>query len=210
MKTRQMVFFLVWAGFILYAWMVAPNGNDGYLNQLIRMNDPDPLLLTVFSLLGLFPITFMILLLTHDNSRIPAWPFAAGSFILGAFALLPFFFLSTAEKNRSDRIPSTLKRVLNAVYFHVLLMVSTTMLIIFGLLQGDFTFYAQAFKTSQFVHVMTIDLFVLTGLSIYTLHWDQQKTGVQNKSFLWGALPVIGVMVYLVQNKDQRRQKIEG
>ncbi|ASF41020.1 hypothetical protein CEH05_18385 [Halobacillus halophilus] len=210
MKTRQIVFFLVWAGFILYAWMAAPNGNDGYLNQLIRMNDPDPLLLAVFSLLGLFPVTFMILLLTHDNSRIPAWPFAAGSFILGAFALLPFFFLSTAEKKRSDRTPRILKRVLNAVYFHVLLMVGTTMLIIYGLLQGDFTVYAQAFKNSQFVHVMTIDLFVLTGLSIYTLHWDQQKTGVQNKSFLWGVLPVIGVMVYLLQNKDQRRQKIEG
>ncbi|MCA1010984.1 hypothetical protein [Halobacillus halophilus] len=208
MKTRQVVFFLVWSAFILYAWLVAPNGNEGYLNQLIRMNDPDPLLLAVFSLLGLFPITFLILLLTHDHSRLPAWPFAAGSFVLGAFAILPFFFLSTAEKKRRNRIPSILRKVLNSLYLHVLLLIGTTWLIMYGLLQGDFTFYAQAFNHSQFVHVMTIDLFILTGLSVFTLYWEQQKIGIQSKSFLWGILPIIGVMIYLLLNKDQRRQKI--
>ncbi|MFZ0369586.1 MAG: hypothetical protein WAM07_08285 [Halobacillus sp.] len=208
MKIRQVVFFLIWTAFILYAWLVAPNGNEGYLNQLIRMNDPDPLLLAVFSLLGLFPITFIILLLNHDHSRLPAWPFAVGSFVLGAFALLPFFFLSTAEKKRSDRIPGILKKVLNSLYLHVLLLIGTTWLIIYGLLQGDFTVYAQAFSHSQFVHVMTIDLFLLTGLSVFTLHWDQQKIGIQSKSFLWGILPIIGVMIYLLQTKDQRRERI--
>ncbi|MBA2175176.1 hypothetical protein H0266_09750 [Halobacillus locisalis] len=198
MKVRRLSFFIVWLAFILYAFVLAPNGNQGYLNQLITMNDPDPLLLTVFSLLGVFPTAFAILLLNEDDSRVPAWPFVLGSFMLGAFALMPYFFISRAESTRTLRTPIWIGKSLDSILFKALLFTGTVALIVSGLTQGSASLYGQAFRQSQFVHVMTIDFLVLTGISMFVIYWRERKHGRFNQMYWLGCVPVVGFLAYLL------------
>jgi hypothetical protein len=201
---RRYIFLALWAAFVLYAWLIAPSGNEGYLQQLMTMEDPDPLLLMVFSLLGIYPAVFAIIILSHDNSRFPAWPFVVGSFMLGAFALMPYFFLSNTKDHRPNRMPSWLQKLLESTLVHLLLLLGSLVLIFNGFLKGDFSLYSQAFEISQFVHVMTIDFFVLTGLSIYVIGWDQEKRGGKRYWSWIGMIPILGVLLYIVVTRKKR------
>ena len=202
MKFRRLSFLIVWLAFILYAFVLAPNGNQGYLNQLITMDDPDPLLLTVFSLLGVFPTAFAVLLLNEDDSDIPAWPFVLGSFMLGAFALMPYFFVSRAESTRKLRTPRWISSSLDSILFKALLFAGTVALIVYGLTQGSAELYSQAFQQSQFVHVMTIDFLVLTGISIFVIYWRERKHGRFNQLYWLGCVPVVGFLAYLLIKEE--------
>ncbi|MCA0985393.1 hypothetical protein LCL89_15265 [Halobacillus yeomjeoni] len=192
---RQVLFFCAWVIFILYAWLGAPAGDEGYLRQLVLMNDPEPLLLTVFSLLGIYPIAFGIFLLRHDHARVPAWPFVAGSFMLGAFALMPYFFSSTSAV-RSVRTPKGILKFIQKDFLLLSLVGISIFLIVQGFWQGSLEIYLQAFFTSRFVHVMTIDFFVLSLLSIYVIRWDEKKRDRGGTMAWFGVLPVIGLLIY--------------
>ncbi|MFP3488833.1 hypothetical protein R0K20_14610, partial [Staphylococcus sp. SIMBA_130] len=77
------------------------------------MNDPDAGLLAMFSLLGVFPAVFALLFLRNVSGSVPAWPFVVGSFVLGAFSLLPYFILNK-NKERSNRTPNKVRKFLQS------------------------------------------------------------------------------------------------
>ncbi|MBN9655022.1 hypothetical protein J0K78_12150 [Halobacillus sp. GSS1] len=203
MKLRQVLFLAGWMGFILYAFFLAPDGNHGYLGQLLTMDEPDPLLLMVFSFLGIYPLVFVALLIGEDRSRLPLWPFLLGMFMLGAFALMPYFFLSNARNVKKGRIPDWLVKVFHTRFFIFVLIFVTAALLWYGTVYGDFISYRQAFQTSNFVHVMTIDFIVLTGLSIFVIYWKEHRRGRANQRHWTGVIPIFGALFYLLRLKEE-------
>ncbi|MCA0971108.1 hypothetical protein LCM20_10940 [Halobacillus litoralis] len=198
-----MVFFFIWIAFICYAVWVAPDGNEGYLQQLVTMDDPDPLLLMVFSLLGVYPMAFALILLGEDDSALPVWPFVIGSFGLGAFALMPYFFLSRGDRKRNVRTPKSVQNLIQSTLFKALLFAGAIALFVYGFSQGDASLYARAFQSSQFVHVMTVDFFVLTALSVFVIFWKEGKRERVNQRHWMGIIPVIGLLAYLLLRKEE-------
>ncbi|MBN8194371.1 hypothetical protein JI667_19755 [Bacillus sp. NTK074B] len=82
--------FWIWLTFVLYAMFVAPGkgfASDPIIQDLLRgnVNEVEPLVLTVFTFLGLFPMLFAALLLPFDQDKVPAWPFILGSLRTGGF-----------------------------------------------------------------------------------------------------------------------------
>ncbi|WP_079477869.1 hypothetical protein [Halobacillus salinus] len=203
MTSRRELFFICWVAFIIYAVFLAPDGNEGYLQQLMTMDDPDPLLLTVFSLLGIYPAAFAVVLLSEDDSRVPAWPFVIGSFMLGAFALIPYFFISSGNSVRKVRTPRVFLKFLQSIGLKSLLFAGTIALMIYGMIQGSAALYTQAFQVSQFVHIMTVDLVVLTLLSIYVIFWRERKHNRSNNRHWVGIIPVIGLLSYIIMKKEE-------
>ncbi|MYL49313.1 hypothetical protein GLV98_07440 [Halobacillus litoralis] len=199
---RQSIFFISWMAFILYAVFLAPDGNQGYLHQLLTMDDPDPYLLMVFSFLGIYPLVFSALLLGEDDSRLPLWPFVLGMFFLGAFALMPYFFLSKGEESRKPRVPVFILNRLHSRVFHLLLFMGTITLLIYGMTQGDFEFYVEAFLESQFVHIMSIDFVILTFLSTFVVYWKESRRGRYNQKHWLGMVPILGALLYLLQKNE--------
>ncbi|MBN8208791.1 hypothetical protein JI666_08530 [Bacillus sp. NTK071] len=185
---KRILLFIIWLGFIFYSVFIAPSGNGNYLSDLITMNDPDPGLLAMFSLLGVWPAVFAILLLRSDRGSVPAWPFVLGSFVLGAFSLLPYFILNR-KVERANRIPVKLQRFLSSNALAVILMLVTIFLMGYGIMGREPGVYETAFLESNFVHVMTIDFVVLTFLSILALRDRDQVTG------LYGFIPIIGPLI---------------
>ncbi|ELK48482.1 hypothetical protein [Halobacillus sp. BAB-2008] len=198
---QRMIVFMVWTAFILYAVLAAPNGNAGYLESLIKMDDPDPSLLMVFSFLGIYAMIFAALLLEEDDSKVPAWPFVIASFFLGAFALLPYFLFASGRAEGRIRIPNRLIQLLHSKAFLLLLGTGTTALFLYGVSAGDFELYGKAFRTSQFVHIMTVDFIVLTLLSVYLIYWKERRHGSENMRHWIGMVPMIGALVYLFKKR---------
>ncbi|WLR49086.1 hypothetical protein LC065_07965 [Halobacillus litoralis] len=202
MTMRQILFLISWASFVLYAVLFAPDENEGYFHQLVTMDDPDAFLLMVFSFLGIYPLVFTALLLGEDNNHLPLWPFVLGMFFLGAFALMPYFFLSKVEDSRKPRVPVFMLNRLHSRVFHLLLFMGTITLLIYGVTQGDFEFYVEAFKESQFVHIMSIDFVVLTFLSTFVVYWKERRRGRYNQKHWLGMVPIFGALLYLLQKKE--------
>ncbi|WP_226654241.1 hypothetical protein [Pseudalkalibacillus hwajinpoensis] len=193
---KRILLFIIWLGFILYAVFVAPEGNGSYLSDLFTMNHSDAGLFAMFSLLGVFPAVFAILLLRDDSGSVPAWPFVLGSFALGAFSLLPYFFLNK-KRSRSNRTPDKLRKFLDSKVLSLFLLVLALGLMVYGISAGDGMVYQKAFLESNFVHVMTIDFIVLTGLSILALRERDGTSGVK------GFLPIIGPLYVVTIKKGK-------
>lgn len=190
----------VWLLFINYSLFLAPvEGPDDYFMQLITFQSLDPLLVAVFSLLGVYPLVFAILLLENDKSSIPAWPFSLGAFFLGAFSLLPYFaFHNDFEQIKRNRTSKKLYSLLRKPSLILILGGITIALFLYGTLLGNVGEYAHAFQTSRFVHVMTIDFVVLTFLSILGIYHHSLFKNPRLSRLCWlGSIPILGALFYL-------------
>lgn len=197
------IFFIVWLLLVGYAVFLAPGGEtDPILSNIFSGNlgAIDPLVLAVFNSLGLFPMVFLTLLLLNDRQKWPAWPFALLSFVVGAFSLLLYFAFGDRKADRKLRTPQWLLRFLGSRFWLILLMLSWTVNGL-TLLQGfSFAAYREAFFASGLVSVMTVDWFVLWGLSVYTTYrfYPQAKL----KALAW--IPIIGSVLVLFVNKKHQ------
>ncbi|MEL6814891.1 MAG: DUF2834 domain-containing protein, partial [Cyanobacteria bacterium J06598_3] len=132
------------------------------------------------------------------GQKIPAWPFVLGSFGLGAFALLPYFALR--EPNPTFEAPKTkLLSLLDSVWTGRLIALGSVALLSYGLLNGDWADFAQQWRTSQFIHVMSLDFCMLSAVTGALLKDDMAKRNLNNPVLFWAAtlIPLLGITLYL-------------
>lgn len=197
---RILKYLSMWTLLIIYAWLLAP-GSKG-INDLIMMKlisgqftTVEPLVVMVFSCLGLFPLLFASLIIPNDSFKLPGWPFSLLSFGLGAFALLPYFALK-GEKSTKNRGFSSLNKWLTSRTFLLFLLTMTLVLYLYGFTTGSFSGYTEAFKRSQLVSVMTTDFFALTWLT-YILFKGHRYRFVC-------VLPILGPLILLLTTNNKK------
>ncbi|MGD7044812.1 hypothetical protein [Jeotgalibacillus proteolyticus] len=190
-----MKFMVIWLLLLAYAVFLAPGseGSDPVMEQVFagNWNEIDPLVLTVFNSLGIFPLVFLTILLRNDRQKWPAWPFSLASFAGGAFALLPWFAFGDRPAKRGLRTPKWILRILRSNIWLILLLI-----FFFGnlltLLQGiSLSGYREAFMESSLVSVMTVDWFILWGLSVNAVHRfypDANRKGLAWIPIAWPVL----------------------
>lgn len=156
----------------------------------------DPLVLAVFNSLGIFPLVFLTILLRNDRYRWPAWPFALVSMGAGAFALLPYFSFGDKGNERSIRTPRWLLSFFRS-NFWLYILLATFLANGLLLLQGfSLAAYGELFRTSSLVSVMTVDWFVLWGLSVYAMYRFYPDAQKKRLAFV----PIIGPVLVLLLN----------
>ncbi|RSK26776.1 hypothetical protein EJF36_07820 [Bacillus sp. HMF5848] len=193
----RIVAFVVWLSFVLYSTFLSPGlsiERDPVFLKLMQIQADEPLVLLMFMYLGIWPVTLVLLLLHEDRNAVPAWPFVIASFFLGAFSILPYLFLRNEKQQIKNRTPAwVLRGVLSTRVVAVLLVivVSTT---VFYSLNGSISAYIEVFMNSQFVHIMTIDFFVLSFTSGYIIY---QQTGRKSWGILSCLLPLLGALLYI-------------
>ncbi|MDN7245171.1 hypothetical protein [Planococcus shenhongbingii] len=199
-----MIFLFIWLVLIGYAAFLAPGEDlDPVFSNILsgQWDNIDPLVFAVFNSLGLFPLVFLTILLLHDRQRWPAWPFALLSLGIGAFSLLPYFaFGDRPAKNRSTvRTPRWLMQFLSSRFWLLVLMVMWASILL-TLLQGfSLEAYRDAFFSSSLVSVMTVDWFVLWGLSVYAVNRYCPKA--KAKGLAW--IPILGPLLVMWVNKKK-------
>ncbi|MYL34605.1 hypothetical protein GLW08_14140 [Pontibacillus yanchengensis] len=212
MNELKSILLAIWILFISYALFLAPinEGDYSFLNQMFSLQYTDPLLISVFTLLGIWPIVYCILLLENDRASIKAWPFALGSFVLGAFSLLPYFVFHIEKRRVKNRTPKQVQAILSNRGLYILLLLLTILVMAFGIYFGNVQVYAQAFMQSRFVHVMTIDFAVLTLLSMLGIAHHAYYLHERSKRLWWlGIIPIIGALLYLLITDARQREAEE-
>jgi hypothetical protein len=198
--------FWIWFGFIMYALFLAPGKgftSDPIVQDLLAGNfaEVDPLVVTVFSFLGLFPFLFASLLIPVERGKIPVWPFVLGSFFLGAFSLLPYFFLRKRNTPSSMRNPKWIHKILISNVFSILLILLAFSSSIYLLNGFSLITYWEAFNNSKLVSVMTFDFLVLIWLSSYVMKNIYNATCFGFLSFI----PVMGpLMLRWIKNNGRK------
>jgi hypothetical protein len=132
------------------------------------------------------------------EQKIPAWLFVAGSFGVGAFALLPYLALREPNQKFIGSKGIFLKLV-DSRWLGVAITLGTLVLLSYGLLNGDWRDFIQQWKTNRFIHVMSLDFCLLCLLFPALLGDDMARRGLKNSALFWvvALIPLVGPLLYL-------------
>lgn len=201
---RRIAFGLLWAGFIGYAVLLAPpNRPDTWMliQQLStgQWQGINPLIIALFNIMGLMPMLYSCFLYSDGSTqKIPAWLFAAASFAVGAFALLPYFAL-----RQPNSIPSETNgwiRFWDSRWLGGLIAIGVMGLLGYGITQGNWSDFIFQWQTSRFIHVMSLDFCLLCVLFPALLGDDMHRRGLHDPRLFWAIAltPLLGTLVYVM------------
>ena len=196
---------------ILYAALLAPKGDPpgNLFVELALGQGParNPAVWGVFQLLGIVPLMYWALLFPDGRGqRVWAWPFALGMMALGAYSLLPYLIL---RKPYPDAVPGARNlavRWFAGRPFAVFVAAALALLLFVITVWGNLAGYVYWFHRSNFVHVMTVDLLILTLLFPVLLRDDMARRGVSDDSTLGRialGVPLLGPAYYLVRRPGE-------
>ncbi len=197
-------FGLLWLGFVAYAFIFAPPDQPDTIALITNLStgnweNINPLIISLFNLMGIWPMVYTCMILIDGRGqKIPAWPFALGSWALGAFALLPYFALRQPNPRFSGE-KNMLIKILDARLTGVVLTLATILLCVSGLINGNWPDFIQQWQTSRFIHVMSLDFCVLSLIFPALLKDDLARRGIDNPVIFWlvALIPLFGPVVYL-------------
>ncbi|WP_427162174.1 DUF2834 domain-containing protein [Aliinostoc sp. HNIBRCY26] len=201
---RKIAFGVLWLGFIVYAFVFAPPDSPDTFELIKNLSTGqwqgiNPLVIALFNLMGIWPMIYSaVLFVDGRGQKIAAWPFAAASFAVGAFALLPYLTLRQPNPQFTGQKDALIKR-LDSRVTGIFLTVVAAILVAYGLIAGDWSNFLQQWQTSRFIHVMSLDFCLLSLLFPTLLRDDMAHRGWENQQFFWlfAALPLFGALTYL-------------
>jgi hypothetical protein len=197
-------FFLLWIGFISYAFFFAPPDTPDTLTLIINLSTGNweginPYIISLFNLMGILPIIYAsLLIIDGKGQKIMATPFVIGSFFVGAFALLPYFALRQPNP-KFEGEKNLLLKVLDSRILGILVTIATLVLLSFAIFKGDWNNFIEQWQNSRFIHVMSLDFCLLSLLLPLIIKDDLAKRGIDNQTIFLSIsfLPLIGPLIYL-------------
>jgi hypothetical protein len=195
---------LLWVSLVPYASLLAPPNQPDTVELITNLSTGkwegiNPLIVALFNIMGIWPLIYSCLVfIDGTEQKIPAWPFAAGSFGVGAFALLPYLALREPNQEFTGS-KSIFLKVLDSRWLAIALSLGTLSLLSFGLLKGDWGDFIQQWQTSRFIHVMSLDFCLLCLLFPALLGDDMARRGLKTSPLFWVVtlVPLVGPLLYL-------------
>ena len=202
--TQKIGFALLWLGFSVYAFTLAPPSQPDTFDLIVRLSSGqwdgiNPTIIALFNLMGIWPMVYACLVLIDGvGQKVPAWPFVAVSFAVGAFAILPYLALRDGNPT-FEGAKTKLLSIIDSPWMGRALAVGSVVLLGYGLIYGDWSDFAQQWQTSRFIHVMSLDFCMLCLIVSPLVKDDMAKRGVHNSTLFWVAslVPLLGVVFYL-------------
>jgi hypothetical protein len=191
-------------GLILYAFRFAPPAQPDTLDLIVKLSTGqwagiNPSIVALFNLMGIWPLIYCAVLFADGQGQTtPAWPFALLSLAVGAFAILPYLVLRQPNPSPpEDR--SRLIALFDSRWFGLSLLLGTLALLFYGLIQGDRADLVQQWRSSRFIHVMSLDFCLLGLLFPLLLKDDLTRRGLKQPSLFWivALVPLLGPAGYL-------------
>jgi hypothetical protein len=202
---RKIGFWLLWLGFTIYAFFLAPPDRPDTFELIKHLSTGqtagiNPLIVALFNIMGVLPVIYScVLLIDGRMQKIPAWLFATASFAVGAFAIVPYLALREPNPSFSGK-KTWLLKLLDSRWLGLVLAIATLGLLFYGIRQGDWADFVQQWRSSRFIHVMSLDFCLLSLLFPALLPDDMARRGLTDQRFFWmvALLPLLGAIGYLV------------
>jgi hypothetical protein len=200
---RKIAFWLLWAGFSVYAFGFAPPNQPDTFELIKNLSTGqwegiNPLIVALFNLMGVFPLIYSCMVfIDGKGQKIPAWIFATFSFGVGAFALLPYLALREPNPDFVGEKNAFLK-LLDSRITGIVLSIGAIVLVSYGL-QGGWSDFVRQWQTDRFIHVMSLDFCLLCLLFPALLGDDMAKRNMKNPILFWlvTLIPLFGPLAYL-------------
>jgi hypothetical protein len=202
---RRLGFAGLWLLFLGYATFLAPGDGPETLDLIVRLSTGqvagiNPAVVALFNLMGVLPLAYSCLLYADGRGqKIWAWPFAAGAFAVGAFALIPYLGLRQDNAGWIGPKSRTI-RFWDSRYTAIAILVAAVGLVLYGLLAGDWADFGRQWESSKFIHVMSLDFCLLSLLGSELVPDDMARRGMMDARLLavvqW--VPLFGLLAYLV------------
>lgn len=197
-------FGLLWLGFLGYATLLAPPDQPDTLDLITRLiNGPwegiNPLIIALFNLMGVLPVVYgMFLYSDGRGQKLPAFVFALGTFVVGAFALLPYLALRRPNPEFEGPVGWWI-RIQDSRWLGLVVAVGAIALFGWGAITGDWADFIQQWQTSRFIHVMSLDFLLLSSLTAALLGDDLARRGVEKPELLAkiALIPFFGPLIYI-------------
>ncbi|AFZ02609.1 hypothetical protein [Calothrix sp. PCC 6303] len=205
---RKIIFWLIWLGFISYAFLFAPPDQPETFDLIKDMvlgkwEGINPLVISLFNLMGVLPMIYSCLLFIDGRGqKAPAWLFATASFGVGAFALIPY--LALREKNpQFIGAKNTFLKLLDSRFTGIILTLTALVLVSFGLTQGNWHNFVEQWQTNRFIHVMSLDFCILCVLFPTLIKDDMARRNMKSSLLFWSIviIPLFGSLFYLCVRK---------
>jgi len=203
MMLKKITFWLLWIGFGVYAFLLAPPDRPDTFELIQKLSTGEweninPLIVSLFNIMGIWPVIYSCLLFFDGRGqKVPAWLFSTLSFGVGAFAILPYLGLRQSNPNFSGK-KNFFLNIFDSRILGIILTLGTTILLIYGLKNGDWADFIQQWQSSRFIHVMSLDFCMLCLLFPTLLEDDMSRRGMEKNLWYWVALvPLLGPLIYL-------------
>lgn len=196
--TRRVGYGLWWLALMVYGFLIAPGPDPdllGLISELGSFTSEDRLSTGLFNLMGVWPFLFLALLSGESGTRIPPWLFAAASFALGAFVLLPYFVIRAAPV--PSAAPSRWRSIMGSRVVGALATVIVLGLVTWAVLGADLAAFEARWVSSNFVNVMSIDFVCLSVLFPLAAQADASRRSVSPalRVVMW--VPLLGAALYV-------------
>lgn len=200
---KKIILALFWITGWIHVFFFSPDGGQSTADFIVAVMQPgggevDPLIFMVFNLLGIWPLIMVAMLVQDEQGKLKAWPFAFSSMVLGNSALYIYLFL---RKDQGAFVgPKTrLVKFAESKILAFLLLILTAVLLVYGFSEGSFALYAETWKETFFVNVMTVDFFLFTLAFAMILRDDMRRRNMAFKPYTWlyALVPVLGATAYL-------------
>jgi hypothetical protein len=197
-------FGLLWLGFVTYAFLLAPPDQPDTFALIQNLatgqwQGINPWIVTLFNLMGIWPMVYTSLMLADgQGQKLRAWPFALGSFAVGAFAILPYLALRQPQMVKPVQPQGWGLQLLTSRWLGLLLLLGTLGLLGIGLQGGDWADFGHQWQTRRFIHVMSLDFCLLSLLCPVLVKADLIRRGMRANPWVAVAfLPLLGPLIYL-------------
>lgn len=199
--TRKLFLGSLWLALTVYAiassFTKTQEGDFELIRRMVlgEFSGINPLLIAIFYIMGVFPVVYAAFILFDSSQKISPYPFAAVSFGVGAFALLPYLALRQTDTTW-NKSKNWLLKLLDSRFVAISSTIAIITLIAWGLTQGNWSDFVAQWQTTQFVHVMSIDFTFLCLLFPAILGDDIERREVKGILKAIAYIPLFGALVY--------------
>ncbi|MBW4517827.1 MAG: DUF2834 domain-containing protein [Timaviella obliquedivisa GSE-PSE-MK23-08B] len=201
---KKIALWALWLGFIIYAFFLAPPESPETWTVIQNLSTGkfqgiNPLVISVFNLLGVIPLLYSCLIYIDGRvQKVPAWPFSVGSFVVGAFALIPYLALREPNDTFVGQKNAWLK-IMDSRWTGGIVAIATLTLLFYGLMNGDWNDFVQQWQTSRFVNVTSLDFCLVCLLFPVLLGDDMTRRGLKDRRIFWAValVPLLGAIAYV-------------
>ena len=214
---RRIAFWLLWIGFIAYAFFLAPPDSPDTFKLIKNLSTGNwqginPLIITLFNIMGILSMIYScFIFIDGRNQKIPAWLFASASFAVGAFALLPYLALRSPNKKFIGE-KNIFIQLCDSRITGIALTLAAAILVAYGFSKGEWSNFLQQWENSRFIHVMSLDFCVLCLSITALLGDDMARRGIKQSWIFWliVLVPLFGPLIYLCWRSPLLRTNAEA